>query len=75
METNWRGGLQRQWGAQAEFPSVVRLFEHDCWAIPLAAAAWRREGGIFAVPTAAVAGLGLGTKGDQVEESFFLRKK
>ena len=67
METNWRGGLQLQWAAQAEFPSVLRLFEHDCWAIPLAAAWRRREGGIFAVPTAAVAGLDLSTEGDQVE--------
>ena len=30
-----------------------------------------REGGIFAVPTAAFAVLDLGTEGDQVEESFF----
>ena len=43
METNWQGGLQLQWGAQAEFPSVVRLFELDCWGIPLAAAEEEEE--------------------------------
>ena len=40
-------------GSSSRVPSVVRLFELGCWGIELAAATRRREGGIFAVPTAA----------------------
>ena len=50
-------GLQLQWAAQAEFPSVARLFE-------LTVAG---SGGIFAVLAGAVAGLDLGTQRGEVD--------
>ena len=49
---------QLQWGSQSEFPSVVRLFEFNSFAIALTVV---RSGGIFPVPTRAVGGLDLGT--------------
>ena len=60
-------GLQLQWAAQAEFPSVARLVELDCCAIPLTVAG---SGGIFAVLAGAVAGLDLGTQRGEVDVSL-----
>ena len=45
-------GPQLQWATETEFPSVVRLVELNCCAIPLTAAGC---GGIFAVPAREVA--------------------
>ena len=59
-------GLQLQWATQTEFPSVVRLFEFNCCAIPLTAAE-RGSGGIFAVLAGAVAGPDLVTQGSDVD--------
>ena len=55
---------QLQWGTHTEFPSVVRFFELNCHAISLTVVA---GGGIFSMPTRAVAGLDLGTRGGDVD--------
>ena len=55
------GSPQLQWATQTEVPSVARLFELNCCAIPLTAVG---SGGIFAVLARAVVGLDLGTQED-----------
>ena len=54
-------GPELQWAIHTQFPTIVRLLELNCCAIPLTAA-----GGVFAVPAKAVAGLSWESQGGEV---------
>ena len=50
-------GPQLQWATHTEFPTIVRLLELNCCAVPLTAAG---GGSVFAAPAKAVASLDVG---------------